>query len=56
MTTAVGFTEQIKKSPFADTAIRPLTIAHLCAIFERAGRIPDKPKTFYRKIVRPAPR
>ena len=43
--------EQIKKSPFADTAIRPLTIAHLCAIFERAGRIPDKPKTVYRKIV-----
>jgi hypothetical protein len=38
-------------SPFADAAIRPLTIAHLCAIYERAGRIPDKPKTVYRKIV-----
>ena len=42
---------QIKKSPYNDTAIRPLTIAHLCAIYEKAGRIPDKPKTVYRKIV-----
>ena len=42
---------QIAKSPYRDTAIRPLTIAHLCAIYERAGRIPDKPKTVYRKIV-----
>lgn len=43
--------EQIHASPFVDTTIRPLTIAHLCAIYERVGRIPDKPKTVYRKIV-----
>jgi GTPase SAR1 family protein len=42
---------QLAKSPYNDTAIRPLTIAHLCAIYEKAGRIPDKPKTVYRKIV-----
>jgi hypothetical protein len=42
---------QIEKSPYTDTAIRPLTIAHLCAIYEKAGRIPDKPKTVYRRIV-----
>lgn len=42
---------QIEKSPYNDTAIRPLTIAHLCAIYEKAGRIPDKPKTVYRKII-----
>jgi hypothetical protein len=42
---------QIAKSTYSDTAIRPLTIAHLYAIYERAGRIPDKPKTVYRKIV-----
>jgi hypothetical protein len=42
---------QIDKSPYNDTAIRPLTIAHLCAIYEKAGRIPEKPKTVYRKIV-----
>ncbi len=42
---------QIERSPYNDTAIRPLTIAHLCAIYEKAGRIPDKPKTVYKKIV-----
>ena len=42
---------QIEKSPYNDTAIRPLTIAHLCAIYEKAGRIPDEPKTVYKKIV-----
>jgi len=43
--------DQMSRSPFADTAIRPLTIAHLCAIYERSKKIPDKPKTVYRKIV-----
>jgi hypothetical protein len=42
---------KIRASPFGDTAIRPLTIAHLCAIYERIGSIPEKPKTVYRKIV-----
>lgn len=42
---------QIQSSPFKDTAIRPLTLAHLCAIFERYGRIPDKPRSIYRKII-----
>lgn len=46
-----NFLIELKKSPFLDTAIRPLTIAHLCAIYERSGKIPDKPKTVYRKIV-----
>jgi predicted NACHT family NTPase len=45
------FISQINKSPFADTTIRPLTLAHLCAIYERIGKIPDKPKTVYRKVV-----
>lgn len=48
---AIKFLSEIKQSPFADTAIRPLTIAHLCAIYERVGKIPDKPKTVYRKVV-----
>jgi hypothetical protein len=42
---------ELERSPYADTAIRPLTIAQLCAIYERTGRIPEKPKTVYRKIV-----
>lgn len=45
------FFKEINNSPFADTAIRPLTLAHLCAIYERVGKIPEKPKTVYRKIV-----
>lgn len=45
------FLEAIRNSPFYDATIRPLTIAHLCAIFERVGKIPEKPKTVYRKIV-----
>lgn len=48
---AEDFITKIKKSPFYDTAIRPLTIAHLCAIYERNKNIPEKPKTVYKKIV-----
>jgi hypothetical protein len=45
------FIRAVGESPFSDTTIRPITIAHLCAIFERIGTIPEKPKTVYRKIV-----
>jgi len=49
---AKKFVEQVKKSPFGDAAIKPLNLAHLCALFERIGSIPEKPKTVYRKILR----
>lgn len=45
------FVRQVLSSPFADTAMRPLTLAHLCAIYERVGSVPDKPKTVYRKVI-----
>lgn len=48
---AKGFLKGIADSPYNDTSIRPLTIAHLCAIYERVGNIPEKPKTVYRKII-----
>ena len=48
---ANDFLKKVYDSPFSDTAIRPLTLAHLCAIYERIGTIPDKPKTVYRKII-----
>ncbi len=48
---AAKFVREVRHSPFADTTIKPLTLAHLCAIFERLGRIPEKPKTVYRKVV-----
>lgn len=46
-----SFLKEVYNSPFIDTAVRPLTIAHLCAIYERVGKIPEKPKTVYKKIV-----
>jgi hypothetical protein len=48
---ASNFLRQLRQSPYADTAVRPLTLAHLCVLFERNGDIPDKPKTTYRKII-----
>lgn len=48
---ATDLLKKIYDSPFSDTAIRPLNLAHLCAIYERIGKIPEKPKTIYRKIV-----
>ena len=48
---ASEFLEKVYSTPFADTAIRPLTLAHLCAIYERTDSIPEKPKTVYKKIV-----
>ena len=48
---SVKFLKSVEKSPYKDTSIRPLTIAHLCAIYERIGKIPEKPKTVYKKIV-----
>ena len=42
---------QIINSPFSDTTIRPLNIAHLCALYERYQNIPDRPKSVYKKIV-----
>lgn len=41
----------LRKSPFYDTTIRPLTLAHLCAIYERDGQIPERPKSVYKKII-----
>jgi len=48
---AKDFLEKVKRSPFADTSIKPLSLAHLCAIYQRIGNIPDQPKTVYRKVV-----
>lgn len=46
------FLKELKKSPFWDAAMRPLTLAHLCVIFERYNEIPQKPKSIYRRIIR----
>jgi hypothetical protein len=49
---AADFREKIKNNPYSGTEVRPLTLAHLCAIYERSGTVSDKPRTIYRKIVR----
>jgi len=48
---AKDFIQKVKSSPFADTSIKPLSLAHLCAIYERIGNVPEQPKTVYRKVV-----
>lgn len=48
---AERFLKELDMSPYADSAIKPLMLAHLCAIFERVKSIPEKPKTVYKKIV-----
>ena len=45
------FLKDVERSPFNDAQIRPLNLAHLLAIYDRVGRIPEKPKTVYRKVV-----
>jgi len=42
---------QLKQSPYWDTTMRPLTLAHLCALYERNNSIPEKPKSVYKKII-----
>lgn len=39
--------EKIKNSPYYDTTMRPLTLSHLCAIYERKKTIPPKPRYIY---------
>lgn len=48
---ADSFLAQLQNSPFFDTAIRPLTLAHLTAIYLRVGSLPERPKSVYRKVV-----
>jgi NACHT domain len=48
---ATEFISGLANSPFGSTAMKPLLLAHLCAIYERIHKVPDRPKTVYRKIV-----
>lgn len=43
---------QIRQTPYGGSEVLPLTLAHLCAIYQRTGSVPEKPRTVYRKIVR----
>ncbi len=39
--------DKIRNSPYYDTTMRPLTLSHLCAIYERRQSIPPKPRYIY---------
>ncbi len=45
------FTEAIQRNPYSGTEVVPLTLAHLCAIFERDGELPPRPIEVYEQIV-----
>ncbi|KUY19627.1 hypothetical protein BAZ12_04995 [Elizabethkingia miricola] len=47
-----SFINELNKSKFYDLSLRPLTLAHLCAIYERTNKFYDKPKSIYKKLVR----
>jgi predicted NACHT family NTPase len=42
---------KIKASPYYDTTLRPLTLSHLCAIYERRKTIPPKPRYVYELVI-----
>jgi|GEM_PF-923657 len=45
------FFKQYQSTPYLDTSISPLILAHLSSIFERYRLLPEKPKTLYKKII-----
>jgi len=47
----ITFERELLKSKFNDLSLRPLTLAHLCAIFEKTKKFYDKPKDIYKKLV-----
>lgn len=49
--TVNNFLTQLKESTVYDSGRRPLTLSHLCAIFEKEGKIPEKSKSIYKKVV-----
>jgi hypothetical protein len=48
---SADFLSKVKRTPYSGTEVRPLTLAHLCAIYERTKDVPEKPRTVYRKVV-----
>lgn len=46
-----AFVSALRKTPFFDTALRPLTLSQLCALYERTERLPDRPRHLYDRIV-----
>jgi hypothetical protein len=45
------FLRAIKQNPYAGTEVVPLTLAHLCAIYDRDGSLPSRPVDVYEAII-----
>lgn len=45
------FIRELKNKSYTDLLERPIFISLLCSIFERAGTLPEKPKSIYRRAV-----
>jgi len=48
---ASDFKKELYESTFKDLAIRPLTLSHLCALYEKYYRLPERPKYIYKKLI-----
>ncbi len=45
------FLDKIKASPFRDSTIKPINLAHLCVIYQRTKTIPKKSEEIYNLIL-----
>jgi hypothetical protein len=48
---ASKFLQAVARNPYSGTEVVPLTLAHLCAIYERDGALPPRPIDVYEQIV-----
>ena len=48
---ADSFMQALTSNPYAGAEVVPLTLAHLCAIYERDGELPPRPIDVYEQIV-----
>jgi hypothetical protein len=48
---ATTFLGAINQNPYAGAEVVPLTLAHLCAIYERDGELPSRPIEVYEQII-----
>ena len=45
------FLRELKESQYYDLSIKPLTLTHLCAIYERQEKLYDRPRLIYQGIL-----
>ena len=48
---APKFLNAVQRNPYSGAEVVPLTLAHLCAIYERDGELPPRPIDVYEQIV-----